>query len=248
MSSTPTTPAKATTSAPATDTLSSLVSSWGAFVKAHENIVLILVIAFLVFHFYSSAISAWVHHDDLVSSKADAVVKTDDQQNTAVLNQLKTLTDQVAKQKVLINQQIATRTQQEKTQAIVDQTLPITALASRWATLLVLPPADFTPDAAGNITANSEGARSTVVQLEQVPTLAANNESLNSQIAIDGDLAAKQIAAIASCNTDLAAEKTARQDDAKAAKARGRKSWLSGFKVGFVTGFVGGLLGGHHGI
>ena len=241
MSSTPTpTPVK-------TPVPGGLLASWSAFVKAHEKMAIIVLAAFLLFHFYSSAISAWVHHDDINAAKSNAVAKVDDTQNNAIQQQLAVMQAQINAQSKVINLAVAARTQQTQAQVKTDSTLPLMDLATRWSVVLSLPPADFTAD-ANSITVNDTAAHATVAALEQVPTLTANDAALTTEVTSQNALLAKQTDAIQSCNVDLTAEKKAHTDDVKALKAQNKKSWLRGFKFGVITGFIGGLFAGHNGL
>jgi hypothetical protein len=245
MSSTaPVTTPATTAPAPATG----LVASWAAFIKAHEKMVIIAVTGVLAFHLTSVGISAWTHHDDVLASKANAVVQVDDSKTVALAQQLVTMQKEMNAQNVALTQAIAQRTQATQVQIKTDAAMPLPDLAGRWSNLLTLPPADFSADAAGNISVNSEGAHATVTQLEQVPTLSANNAALTAQLSNQTAVMSKQVDASNACTTELADEKKAHVADVAAAKAQSKKSWLKGFKWGFGSGFLTGLFAGHHGV
>src|ERR1700687_5412530 len=52
------------------------VSVWATFVKAHEKLLIIVLGAFLAFHFYSKGLDAWIQHDQRNATAANTQAKS----------------------------------------------------------------------------------------------------------------------------------------------------------------------------
>lgn len=227
----------------------SLVPAWvhtyTAFIKAHEKLLIIVAASFLTFHFYSKAINAWNAHEqrqvNLDQQKIDAL----HQENVTLAQQLadlKIIVDNNAKAHAVQNAASHTQTQQQQQ---VDQQLPLPDLGQRWATLLNLQPGAITAIPDNKLTVTEPAARTTVSALETIPDLTLTLTNTQADLAGCNQVRAKQDEALIGANNELVAEKKARVDDAKLAKAAQRKSWLRGFKWGFVGGFISGVFVGH---
>ena len=237
----PITTAKITT----TPMVNSFVTNWIAFFKAHEKIIIIGIVAFTAFHFYSKGVDAYIQHETLKSQRAAVVVKTDDTATKAVQAQLTALQATVATQTSIIAKQISQRSQTTTQQQAVDKALPPVALAQRWEALLHTT-SGVDPATGQQFTVTQAAAVQTVVALESVPTLTANVASLQTELNNDTTIINQQQQVIAQLNTDLIDEKKAHVADVNTEKAKARRSFLRGFKFGAVVGFVGGLFLGSH--
>lgn len=220
------------------------------FLKAHETLIIILVVAVVLFFGYSKAITYLSSHDALVNNKAQITLQAQIDANkqsadttAQVVLQYKDLVEKL----IASNTQIAAAQQQRaqitQQQQVVDKTLPPPELAARWNTLLNMP-AGVVPSVSG-YTATGDAAVATVQQLERIPQLSGDLEGQGTVLINDG----KQIDALTAINaaqtSQIAGLGTQIQDQTKAcvaqvasAKAAARKSKWHWFIGGFITGFV----------
>jgi len=238
-----------TTPNPVTVPVVSLVPAWvhtyTAFIKAHENLLIILVAGFLTFHFYSKAINAWDLHEQRQVTLDQQKIDAQHQENVNLVQQLAALKLTVDNNAKLAAAQIAASHAQMKQQQQIDQQLPLPDLGQRWATLLSLGPGAITATSDGKLAATDPAARITVSALETIPDLTLTLAKTESELAGCNQIRAQEDSTLIGANNELVAEKKARIDDAKLAKAAQRKSWLRGFKWGFIGGFVTGVFTGH---
>ena len=226
-------------------TIESLVKHWVTFVKGHEKLVMILVFAFLSYHFAMKGFTAWENHDKRVSAIAQQKVDTDTANNKALAEELAQLRVEIAAKNAQLEAKIAVNKQKVIVQQKIDANLPLPDLSKRWETLLVLSEGSITPKPDGTITVTTDAAHATVNELEKVPQL--TEQVIDTQAELQGcnTLSAKKDDAITGLKGQLADEQTARKDDQKLAKVQQRKAWLRGFKWGAVAGFIGGVFIGH---
>ena len=222
------------------------LSSYVTFVKAHEKLLICALGGFLIFHFYGTALNAWIHHDDTLAKIAATQVKTDTTQTVALQAQVTQLQAQVAATNAALIASIKARNTQTQQQQQIDKTLPLPALASRWETIAQLQPTDINSTAVpGQLVVSDAGSRATVQLLEEVPTLQANLKAEQTEIDNDLQVITKQSDLITQLNKDLTDEKASHVADVKLEKAKGKRSFIRGLKIGFVIGFLGGLFVGH---
>lgn len=243
-----TTPTQAVTvKPPATPVVPGVVST---FLKAHETLIITIVLGVIVFFGYSKVISYLSSHDALVNSKTQVTLQAQIDANkqsadttAQVVLQYKDLVEKL----IASNTQIAAAQQQRaqitQQQQVVDKTLPPPELAARWNTLLKMP-TGIAPS-TGGYTATPDAAVATVTQLELVPQLQA--DLAGQQLLTSNGL--QQINGLTSISnvqtTEIAGLGTQIQDQTKACiaqvasvKAASRKSKLHWFEFGFITGFV----------
>ena len=221
-----------------------VVNNWIALIKAHEKLIIVGILAFTGFHFYSKGIDAYIGHESTKAQAAAVVVKTDDTATKQMTRQLAALKAQVAAQSAIISQQIAQRNKVTTQQQTVDKTLPPADLAARWEALLHIANG-IDPATGQQFTVTQDAAVSTVTELEAYPTLAANVASLQTELNNDTTIISKQQEVIGQLNTNLTDEKKSHVADVKLEKAKAKRSFLRGLKVGAVAGFIGGLFIGH---
>jgi hypothetical protein len=185
-----------------------------------------------------------VSHAQTKATQAATIVKTDDAATKAIQAQLTALQATVSTQNTILAKQIAQRTQTTQQQQTIDKTLPPADLASRWKALLGIANG-IDPATGQQFTVSQSAAVSTLAQLEEVPTLTANNAALQTELTNEQSVNAKQTVLIGSLNKDLADEKKSHVEDVKLEKAKTKRAFLRGFKVGAVVGFIGGLFVGH---
>jgi hypothetical protein len=227
------------------------VTNWETIIKAHEKIIIVGILAITGFFTYSKGISAWDRHDSRTAQAAAAVVKTDDATTKATAAQLAALQETVATQTAMINKQIAQRAVTTIAQQKIDRTLPPSALASRWETILGLSNGAVTPNGVidpvtGQQFAVTEAAAvATVVQLEVIPELTADKAALQIELSNDASIITTQTTLIGNLNTELKDEKKSHVKDVNVEKAKTKHAFIRGLEYGFVAGFAAGAYVGH---
>lgn len=231
------------------------------FLKLHERlIIIVLVLAVLGFlgHEYLNHAAAV---DDKKAQQADVVLQqqkaTNDQIASQVKQQQDTLTQlvvQVSQENAQLLAAIANRTQTTIVQQVKDKTLPIPDLVTRWNGLAGLPASDITNTTTG-LVITDDGARQTVSQLEQVPTLTQNLadsqtiiENKNDQITAQTNLVTGLQTQVSGLNTQISDADKACKTQVTALKAEARKSKMKWFLSGIGIGIGGALALVAHGI
>lgn len=214
------------------------VEKWIALVKAHEKLVLILVAAFLSFHFYGSALTAWVNHDEKVQAIDQAKAKALMQQNALIAQQSAELIAAVKASNAALAQAAQQRAEQTKANQVADQSLPLPQLGQRWVSLLNVGPAEIAAQPDGSMKVSDTASRTTVEQLEVIPQLkqdlaGAQQTTQNNQKVID-----QQTTQIASDKTTIAANDKACQDQINTLKADKKKSFWRGSKFGSIVTII----------
>lgn len=225
-------------------TLPTWVLSVESLVKTHERIIIIGILAFTGWHFYSKGVDAWSSHESGKARVAATVVQTDDTATKAVQAQLSALQVTVAAQTATILKQVAQRNRTTVEQQTTDKTLAPPALAQRWQSLLHIT-SGIDPATGQQFAVTQEAASMTVVQLEEVPTLTANVASLQTELSNEQLVNVSQAQVISDLSTEFTDEKKSHVDDVNAEKAKTKKAFVKGFKFGAIVGFVGGLFLGH---
>ena len=158
---------------------------------------------------------------------------------------------QLSQQNAQLSATVLARNAATTKQQVVDKTLPLPDLASRWHALT--PNTQFTDFKAipDGVQVSDAGARATVQALEQVPVLSANYKDLeqvssNQKAEIDSasNLIAQGKSEITGLKSQLVDSDKACKAQITAVKADARKGKLQWFKWGFITGFVSGILAG----
>ena len=240
----PTAPAVAKPAAPATTP--TWVQSWIKLIEAHEKLIIVSILAFAAFHFYSRGIDYLDRKDSKTAQAAAIVVKTDATTTKADTATLAALQKTVAAQQMLIAQQIVKQKQQTQAQQQTDATLPLPDLGARLALIAQLTPADVnSTQVPGSLVVSQTGALKVTQELETIPELQAENTALNTELTNDNTIIAKQTTLIGDLNTELADEKKSHVADVAAQKVKTRHAFLHGLKIGFGIGFVAGLFGAH---
>lgn len=222
------------------------VHNYAAFIKAHEKLLIVIILAIIGFYAYDKGVNAWEAYDKRHVALDQQKIDQQHQENVALAQQLAQLKLTVDNNARLADAKIAAMHQQTKKQQEIDQTLPLPQLGERWVSLLSLPPESITATTDGKLALTEPAARATVTELEKVPDLTETVFQREAELAGCNQVRAKQEQVIAGVNSELTLEKKGRADDAKLAKAKQRKSWLRGFKWGFVGGFISGLYVGHY--
>lgn len=225
-----------------TDTLHPILTHYIAWLKSHEKVLIIVLGAWLAFHFYGSGLNAWIEHD-----KRNATIAQQKVQNDSTANQQ--LTQQVAD----LKQQLATLSaqaqarQQERIVVVQQQKekiqqAPPSELAASIAGLINVPPAEVTATAEGQIQLTQDAAKADATQL--IDGHAAQDElvDVKSELVACSAVTKKDDDLITGLNTQLKDEQASHKADVNLEKAKAKKAWLSGFKWGAIAGFVGGVV------
>jgi len=222
------------------------VQVYAAFIKAHERLLITLLLVLFGFFGYSKAITAWEAYDKRHVALDQQKIDQQHQENVALAQQLAELKLSVDNNAKITDAKIAAMHQQTKKQQETDMTLPLPQLGERWVSLLSLPSDSIAAAPDNKMVVTESAARTTVSELERIPDLSQTVLQREAELAGCNQVRAKQDEVIAGVNNELTLEKKGRADDAKLAKAAQRKSWLRGFKWGFIGGFISGLYVGHH--
>jgi hypothetical protein len=224
------------------------------FLKTHERLILVLVALAIIAFGFNKYVNYMVARDTGKVTVDNTALQTQVAANQQLATQVQTLTAQyntlvatVTAQNRQLASGIQTRTQATTQQQTVDQTLPMSDLANRWATLLKLPSDDFTDTSLG-LVVKDEASYATVSQLELVPELQQNladtnkmNTGLMQELAGQTEIVAVQKDQIDGLNKALIDQDTVCTDKINLEKAKARKSKLKWFLGGLVTGFIGGI-------
>jgi len=224
------------------------VTTWEKFVKTHEKIFIVIIIAMLLFYFGNKTVNAWYTYEKDHATAAQQVVTTDAAANKALADQLAALKVQVDTMTATARAAIAVAQAKTQAQQKTDAALPLPDLAVRWENILALKATDITVGPNNNLVVDADAAHDTVNALDKMTELDETLVQTNAELAGCNQVRTQQDTAIAGLNKQLTDTQTARAEDAKVAKAAQKKAWLKGFKWGVITGFVGGLFAGHNGI
>jgi hypothetical protein len=240
-------------SPPTTDStiVAKLESEW-KWLTTH--LLLLALVAGLVFAGVYGVESLVARHDAATATKYDALAKAQAVSNQQVQQSTQQQISQLAQQNAALQTQVQALLQQNNqrnttlvVQQKTDATLPPTALAQRWDSLLGTQNQISTTPSGFGVT--PAAAVDTVTQLESVPVLTANNKNLQAavdnqttQIANDKTSLADEAKALDSEKTSHVADNKAGAADLASCKASARKSKTKWFFVGVVIGFVGRVL------
>lgn len=213
------------------------------WVKTHEKLIIIAVLALLSLHVYDSARQAYVDHlkrqDDVAAQTAQA----SSLQNIQTQEQLADLRKQVDATNVALKAAEAQRAIDTRKQKQADDALAGQQLATRLQALLAVNPGDviWSP-VQGNLTFSLPAAHDVADVVDDKNKLAADVQDLQTQIKGDESVIVKQTDAIVSANLALADEKNFHQKDVNLLKGEMHGQWLKGFKWGVITGAVGAVV------
>lgn len=176
---------------------------------------------------------------------ANAALATEVQTATV---QYQSMVDALTKQNASLAAAITQRNTVLVQQQTADKTLPPSALAARWSTLINHAPSDLVVTAQGIEVSNS-AALDSLLQIEQVPVLTQNLKDQTAQTAnVTSELNSAN-GVITSQKNDITGLNAQIVDSQKACnatvadlKAKANKSRLKFFGIGYVAGFVSGLL------
>ena len=220
-----------------------------SWLKQHERIILALVGGLVLWFAIGKIDTLIANHDHANLQQAQVAAAVQEEKNQALAAQIaqqaaeyKALAEKVEAQNAALEQvnvNLATAlTKQQKT----DAALPPTELVARWNTLVPAAGATVSPN---GVFVGSQGAGTTVQQLEKVPVLAAQ---LDNEIAIESGtqkLLTSSEGRVVTLNDQVTDLKTQAVLNAKVCtdqiavvKADARKSKRKWFIVGYIAGFL----------
>src|SRR2546423_10748431 len=118
------------------NTLKALFEHYLTWFKAHEKFLIIVLGAWLAFHFYGRGLEAWIEHDKRLATIAAQKVTVDETSNKALAGELELLKLQIQSQTAALQQEILQRSQQTQKQKEVDKHLGPSELSQRIVELL----------------------------------------------------------------------------------------------------------------
>ena len=219
------------------------------WIQKHERIILALVGGLVLWFAIGKIDTLIANHDHANLQQAQVAAAVQEEKNQALAAQIaqqaaeyKALAEKVEAQNAALEQvnvNLATAlTKQQKT----DAALPPTELVARWNTLVPAAGATVSPN---GVFVGSQGADTTVQQLEKVPVLAAQ---LDNEIAIESGtqkLLTSSEGRVVTLNDQVTDLKTQAVLNAKVCtdqiavvKADARKSKRKWFIVGYIAGFL----------
>jgi hypothetical protein len=217
--------------------LENKIRVWGLFLRAHERVLIILLSAFLLFHFGNKIEDEIIKRKTVKSDTAAIIVASDTTANKNAADQLaqiKTTADIQAKafQAIDAANQAKLRAQQAK-DAVANQQ----QIIDRWNALLSMPKGSLnTNNDVDTVTQNA--AIETVKNLERLPVLETEVTNLTAELSEDQNIIVRQSDLITGLDKQIVDEKASHAADVSLEKSKSKRNWLRGFKWGFVTGVV----------
>jgi hypothetical protein len=248
------------------------------WVKAHEKLLIVVIVVLAGLHFWSVGVNEWEKHEQrqftamqnqLAADKTAAAQADADRTAAATA----AAADKAAMQQVLTTVQaqnasliaaINARDKATASQQQVDLHASISDLSTRFSALVPgVQATDMAISKDGKtVTVGTDTAEKTVAQLELVPGLQADLKDTQSQITgLNSEIKSLQTfntaletevatddKEIGLLNKELADADKTCQAQVNLEKAKGKKSFLKGLRIGAVAGFIAGLFVGHGGI
>lgn len=220
-----------------------------SWLLAHERLI-VVVLCLLSFLFVANKyLSHEAEKDNAAAVQAQSILTAQQATDKALAAQVaqtqaqyQALVVQLSQQNAQLAASIQTRTVVLQQQQTVDKTLPLPALSTRWTQLANLQPNDLTATPDG-VTVTDAGARSTVEELEKVPTLTQDvadgqTENANLQKELDAsNVVSKDLTTqVSALNTTIVDKDKACTTELTAAKAVARKGKLKAFLYGIGVG------------
>lgn len=212
------------------------IENYVKFIRAHEKLTIIVILAISLFHFGNKGISTWEEHDKRQATIAQQQITAQAAANKVTEQELADLRTQLAS--------VTARAEAAKTaahnttvkQQQIDQTLPLVDVANRWAVLVGLDPTNFVATPDNKINVSEQASRQTIQKLESIPELITDVTQDTNELKACQVLSSKQDEDIKGLTAQVANVEKARVEDAKVAKDQQKKSWKNGFKWGYAAG------------
>lgn len=235
----------------------SILTPYVTWFKAHERLVLLLIVGFFGVHFYSKHLDFAVKHDQVQAQIANQQAATaaqkstqDDTANKLLLTQLQTMQQQIVAQNQRIDQAMQQRAAQTAIQKKTDDQDQPAELAARIHQLLGVGTIQTENSPIGTTLVYSlDAAHADADSLEDLQQSKSDVKDLNTKLEACNQLTDKQNGTINSLNgqitdgkTALSTEQKAHADDVKTLKEQNKRSFWHGVKVGveiIVTAVAG---------
>jgi hypothetical protein len=224
-------------------TIETFIGHWVTVIKAHEKLLLALILAFTLIHFGNKAYDAYGDHLKSVANADNVKIAQIEQSNAKIEADLLALKASVDAKAKVDDQRIATAKNTIIVKQKQDAALPLPELAKHWNTdLLPNVSADsIIPLSNGTLSVSTDAAHATVNELEKVQPLQDQLIATNDKLQGCTSVRAQQDVDIAGLKTVYAAEQHARVDDAKQAKHDARTAYFKGLKHGLIIGVPVGV-------
>lgn len=225
------------TATTAPTTTSTVIGHWVTLIKAHEKLLLAIIVATVLFHFGNKAYDAYGNYLTHKQSEINLQISAQSATNAVLQKQLDDMAASLTAQTKIDDAKITAAKLTLATQQSADAKMSAPDLAIRIASLLTVKPQDVTaatlPD---HLDLDANAAHAVANNLEQIPALqtqlSATQDKLNGCTSVLA-LSSQQIVGL---NISIALEQKGRAEDAKVAAVNQKKAWGRGFKWGFGTG------------
>lgn len=216
--------------------LETLIGHWITLIKAHEKLLVALLVAFVAVHYGDKAYDAYGQYLKTKQSVDNQKIATLEKQNDDNAKNLQALIADVnsrfqADEAKIVNAKNVIVVQQQKNNQMAPP-----ELYTHWQTDLALPEDSIKPQADGTAIVSLDAAHATVNEIDKVAPLTEQLIATQDELKGCTDVRVAQSTQIDGLNKEITAEKQGRADDAKVAKVEQRKAWRRGFKWGFGIG------------
>lgn len=231
-------------------------SKLSQYVKAHERLIIVALLSAVFIFGYTKTITLIADRDKLKYQQTAATLTAQIEANKKAdvvaqqtIAQYKALAEQLAAQNATLTAARSQRAVVTQKQQEVDKTLPPSALADRWTTLVNVDAANVKPSPEG-YQVTQEAAVDTVTRLEMVPQLQEDLVGADKIIANDADqtrslngvVSALQLQ-VSGRDTQIADQTAACKAEVTSVKADARKSKWKWILAAFGAGLGLGLHG-----
>jgi hypothetical protein len=218
-------------------TLHPALTHYIAWIKAHEKLLIIVLGAWLAFHFYGTALNAWEKHDERLATIAQQKVEVDATANKQLSQDVADLKQQLSivtaqAQASQRQRQIDTNAQKQK-----NNNATPSEVATRIIQILRIQPQEVTASPVdGTLIFTPSAAHADVNALEDGIKAQSDVVDLTNELSACTAVVNKDDLLVAGLNTQLVDEKDSHKKDVDAEKVKTKKAWRNGFKWGYVGG------------
>ena len=230
----------ATTTAPTT--AATAIAHWVTLIKAHEKLLLAVIMAFTILHLGTKVENAFANYHKNAQTKTNTQITAQEATNAALQKQITDMALTVAASNAAANAKIAAAQQALAKQQAADNMMAAPELATRLQSLVNVGhvAVDTTPSALPNtLTLDDAAAHAITNDLEEIPALQTRLSATTDKLNGCQSLLTLSSQSITGLNASIALEKQGRKDDAKVAADNERKAGRKWFKIGVATGVAG---------
>ena len=222
-------------------TIETAIGHWVTIIKAHEKLLLAIILSLTLIHFGNKAYDAYGKHLSAQTTADSAKVAAIEQSNAKIEADLLSLKASVDAKAIIDDAKIAKAKQTIIIKEKEVAALPLPQLATEWQSLLVLPEGSITPQTNGTLAVTSDAAHTTMSELVKVGPLTDQLVATNEKLDGCNVVRAQQEKDIAGLKTESAAKDVKFNDAAKQAKHDVRHAYLKGLKHGLIIGVPVGV-------